>query len=73
MIADALRNFVPMPGTPEAAKSQLGQSGAAQRVNSATREQYLAYVEGEIAEGREPLRYDQWVARREPLTPQVGG
>lgn len=73
MLATALRNFVPQPDpVVGAAKGALGQSGAAQRVNANTREAYIQYAESEMAQGRQPMRYDEWV-NRDPMTSQVGG
>lgn len=66
MLAAALRNFSPGAATsaPDAAKSQLGQSGAAGRLNANAREAYMAYAEAEIAEGRQPMPYPQWIAQQ---------
>lgn len=74
-IAQALRNFTPQPSPVVGgeAKDALGQSGAAARVNGTSRDAYLAYVEREVSEGRQPVRYDQWIAMRDPLTSQVQG
>jgi hypothetical protein len=70
MLAAALRNFAPGPVTaaPDAAKSQLGQSGAASRVNANARDAYMQYAEREITEGRKPVPYPAWVADQ-----QAGG
>lgn len=66
MLAAALRNFAPGAPTaaPDAAKSQFGQDGVAKRVNPRSRAAFLQYAEQEIAEGREPVRFDQWIAQQ---------
>jgi len=74
-LAAVLRNFAaqPSPVVGGEAKDALGQSGAAARANGSNRDAYLAYAERELAEGRQPVRYDQWIAMRDPLTSQVQG
>jgi len=71
MLAAALRNFAPQPD-PVVGKGALGQSGVAQRVNANTRADYVQYAEAEMAQGRQPMRYDEWV-KLDPMTSQVGG
>ena len=74
MIASALRNFAPQPApVVGGAKAALGQDGVAGRMNGDRREAYLQYVEREIAEGRQPVRFDQWQGTADPMTSQVGG
>lgn len=74
MIASALRNFAPQPApVVGGVKAALGQDGVAGRMNGDRREAYLQYVEREIAEGRQPVRFDQWQGTADPMTSQVGG